>query len=108
MSEPNEKKTRRDCLSDQPIKITDHRPDHCTEDSSFDRRDEDLQSMYKLRNGRGEILQTPKRSSMTRAMELLTTPPTKVTPCRLTVTGADWPLAPVVRACPLYVASILK
>ena len=100
MREPSEKKARRDCVSDQPSEITDHRPDHCTEDSTFARRHEDLQSMYSLRTGRGEILQTPKRSSITRAKELLTTPPTKVTPCRLTVTGADWPLAPVVRACP--------
>ena len=98
MPDRQEKKARRECLNGQPETTTDHQPDHCTEDS--DRKDEDLQSMFKLRNGRGEILQTPKRSSITRAKELLTTPPTKVTPCQLTVTGADWPLAPVVRACP--------
>ena len=65
-------------------------------DCSEGRSSEELHSMYKLRNRRGEMISTPKRSSISRAKQLLTTPPTAVRPRQLTVTGADWPLATVV------------
>lgn len=75
----------------------DQRDQPLSNNSSFDQRHDDLQSMFKLRNGRGEVLQTPKRSSVTRARALLTTPPGKSsTPRCLTVTGADWQMATVV------------
>ena len=56
---------------------------------------EDVADMYKLRNGKGDALKTPKRSSIARAKALLTTPP-RAEPCRMTVTGSDWPVASVV------------
>lgn len=65
---------------------------HCSEG----RKHDEVHSMYKLRNGKGEALSTPKRSSISRAKELLTTPPSAVRPLQLTVTGADWPVATVV------------
>ena len=57
---------------------------------------EDVADMYKLRNGKGDALKTPKRSSIARAKALLTTPP-RAEPCRMTVTGSNWPVASVVR-----------
>lgn len=56
---------------------------------------EDVADMYKLRNGKGDALKTPKRSSIVRAKALLTTPP-GAEPYRMTVTGSDWPVASVV------------
>ncbi len=61
----------------------------------FDRRHDDTEHMYKLRNGKGEFLPTPKRSSVARAKALLTTPP-RAPPCRLTITGSEWPVASMV------------
>ena len=46
-------------------------------------------------DGKGDALKTPKRSSIARAKALLTTPP-RAEPCRMTVTGSDWPVASVV------------
>lgn len=55
----------------------------------------DCENMYKLRNGKGDLLQTPKRTSIARAKALLTSP-SRTSPNRLTVTGSGWPLASVV------------
>ena len=65
--------------------------------TQYQARHEDLADMYKFRNGNGEVLHTPKRSSIARAKALLTTPP-KASPVRFTITGAEWPVASVVRA----------
>ncbi len=65
--------------------------------TQYQARNEDLADMYKFRNGNGEVLQTPKRSSLARAKALLTTPP-RAPPCLLTITGSEWPVASVVRA----------
>ena len=86
--------------------VADHQAMHAAQPDSSGRgtaimddssKDEKYGNIYKFRNGRGDVLQTPKRSSMTRAKALLTTPP-KEPPCKLTVTGADWPIATVVGA----------
>ncbi|KAL0046846.1 hypothetical protein WJX82_011439 [Trebouxia sp. C0006] len=63
--------------------------------TQYQARHEDLADMYKFRNGNGEVLHTPKRSSIARAKALLTTPP-KASPVRFTITGAEWPVASVV------------
>ncbi len=65
--------------------------------TQYQARHEDVAEMYKFRNGNGEVLQTPKRSSIARAKALLTTPP-KAPPCLLTITGSAWPVASVVSA----------
>ncbi|DBA91264.1 TPA: hypothetical protein ACH3X2_004133 [Trebouxia sp. C0005] len=82
---------------------TDAAPCHSVMTSSvshstqYQARHADLADMYKLRNGKGEVLQTPKRSSVARAKALLTTP-AKAPPRLFTITGSDWPVASVVRA----------
>lgn len=98
MADRSDKRTRPSVSADLE---TDHGQAQADQTTITNLQDgqNDLDNMYKLRNGRGQVLQTPKRSSITRAKELLTTPPTKVTPGRLTVTGADWQMASVVRAC---------
>lgn len=85
----------------RPTDHTDAAPSHSGRTSSvshstqYQARNEDLADMYKFRNGNGEVLQTPKRSSIARAKALLTTPP-KAPPCLLTITGSEWPVASVV------------
>lgn len=66
-----------------------------SDSNDYQARHDDLDKMYKLRNGNGEVLQTPKRSSIARAKALLTTPP-RAPPCRLIVTGSEWPVASLV------------
>ena len=53
----------------------------------------DFATMYKFRNGKGAVLQTPKKSSIARAQALLA----PSSPCHLTITGSNWPVAAVVR-----------
>ena len=65
------------------------------EEAQYQGRHDDLDAMYKLRNGRGQVLQTPKRSSVARAKALLTTPQTS--PCPFSITGSNWPVANLVR-----------
>ena len=57
--------------------------------------DGDCGNTYKLRNGKGDLLQTPKGTSIARAKALLTSP-SRTSPDCLTVTGSEWPLASVV------------
>lgn len=52
----------------------------------------DFANMYKFRNGKGDVLQTPKKSSIARAQALLA----PSSPCHLTITGSNWPVAAVV------------
>ena len=63
-------------------------PSCLADDANFD-------SILKLRNGNGHLLQTPKRSSISRAKALLISP-SDAPPCTLTVTGSHWPVAAVV------------
>lgn len=56
----------------------------------------DYGSMFAFRNGKGDVLQTPKRSSVARAQALLA----PSSPCHLTITGSDWPVAAVVSRQP--------
>lgn len=58
---------------------------------------EDVDDMYTFRNGKGEVLQTPKRSSVAGAKALLESPP-KALPGLFTVAGSEWPVVLVVRA----------
>lgn len=55
----------------------------------------DIESLYKFRNGKGDMLQTPKRSSIARALALLAPSPLPLA-CDLTITGSNWPVAAVV------------
>lgn len=68
-----------------------------SQSNEYQTRHEDLAQMYKFRNGNGEVLQTPKKSSVARAKALLTTPP-RAPSCRFTITGSDWPVESVVNA----------
>lgn len=52
----------------------------------------DYGRVFGFRNGKGDVLQTPKRSSVARAQALLA----PSSPCHLTITGSDWPVAAVV------------
>lgn len=52
----------------------------------------DVADVYKFRNGKGDVLQTPKKSSIARAQALLA----PSSPCQLTITGSNWPVAAVV------------
>lgn len=54
-----------------------------------------IENLYKFRNGKGDMLKTPKRSSIARALALLAPSPLPAV-CDLTITGSNWPVAAVV------------
>lgn len=90
-------KVHRTEQADQSDATTSDAASSVSQSNEYQTRHEDLAQMYKFRNGNGEVLQTPKKSSVARAKALLTTPP-RAPPCRFTVTGSDWPVESVVNA----------
>lgn len=91
MSDSKKQKTAEDqrAQDDQPAAES---PGHGTMTTQATSGISDFANMYKFRNGKGDVLQTPKKSSIARAQALLA----PSSPCHLTITGWNWPVAAVV------------
>ena len=92
MSDNKKQKTAKDQHAAQRDHPAAESPGHGTMTTQRTSGTSDVANMYKFRNGKGDVLQTPKKGSIARAQALLA----PSSPCHLTITGSHWPVAAVV------------